>query len=620
MVKSAISKDSIILLTTIAALAVILSIISYQYSTSSSNNIVDIASQDIRSNARIEAHDLSQILKNRLQTTTVLLQTLADSPALQNNEYQRAQVIINDRQNHTSDLTDFYMWLDHTGKIVWISNINSTLYQKYKGFDLSYRPYFTEPRDSHTPYYSSLIESNDNVPRLYISYPILSNYGPEYAANNNINNKTNNFKGVVVAGVNDSTTANILKSQLLPQFNSTVALLDNNGIILYADNQSFIDKNIFRTEFQSLIPSLPPDSSKNILNDFVHTTFHQTSKGGMRDIYVQGKTNTIAYEPVTLQRKHFLTLYVVAPHNLASNVATTIAQQKNLSTIIMIAIGIIAVGAAFLVLNWNKKLEGTVNARTEELRRANEQLKYQGEMQKEFINVAAHELRTPIQPILALADILRSKIKDKEQVELLDVILRNVKRFQRLSQDILDVTMIESRSLKLNKHATDLNDLILNIVKDHQEYIRKSEGKVRLLYEPEIKAEEGGQNPIFVDVDRERITQVVWNLLTNALKFTKDGTISVSTRVTDREVIVGVKDTGEGIDPKIRTRLFSKFSTSSSQGTGLGLYISKSIVEAHGGKMWAENDTDTDRRYGATFYFSLPIIDRQANDPQQREK
>lgn len=126
MLKSAISKRSIVLLIAIAALAVILSIISYQYSSSTSDDIVDIASQEIRSNARIAVHDLSQILTNRLQTTTVLLQTLTDSPAVQNNEYQRAQLIINDRQNHTSDLTDFYMWLDQYGKIVWISNINGT--------------------------------------------------------------------------------------------------------------------------------------------------------------------------------------------------------------------------------------------------------------------------------------------------------------------------------------------------------------------------------------------------------------------------------------------------------------------------------------------------------------
>ncbi|MGA8564841.1 MAG: HAMP domain-containing sensor histidine kinase, partial [Nitrososphaeraceae archaeon] len=112
--------------------------------------------------------------------------------------------------------------------------------------------------------------------------------------------------------------------------------------------------------------------------------------------------------------------------------------------------------------------------------------------------------------------------------------------------------------------------------------------------------------------------QVVWNLLNNAQKFTKHGTISISTRVTDREVIVSVKDTGEGIDPKIRPKLFSRFATNSSQGTGLGLYISKSVVEAHGGRMWA--DDNIDRRHGATFYFSLPVLDIQADHPQLNRK
>jgi signal transduction histidine kinase len=611
MIKSAKSWNSIIILTAIAALAVILSIISYQYSSSTSNDIVDIASQDIRSNARIEVHDLSKLLANRLETINVIIQTLTDAPAIQNNEFQRSQVIINNRQNHTNDLTDFYMWLDQSGKIVWISNMNSTTYQMYKGFDLSYRPYFTVPRDTLTPYYSSLIESNDKIPRLYISYPILSKQGQEYKNTNN-GSKTKAFQGTIVAAVNAITVGSILKSQLLPQFNSTVSLVDNKGIILYADNPAFVGKYIFGKELQSTISSLLPVSSRVSLNKLVNASLKESETGGTGDIYAQGKINTLAFEPVTLQGKHFLTLYISAPHNLASKVAMAIAQQNNLSTIIIIAIGIVALGAAFLVLNWNKKLEGTVNARTAELRRANEQLKNHDQMQKEFINVAAHELRTPIQPVLALSDILRSKIKDKEQVELLDVILRNVKRLQRLSQVILDVTMIESHSLKLNKHAIDLNDLIVNIVQDHQNVIQKSDGKVKLQYETEAKGKEGKQ--IFVEADRERITQVVWNLLTNAMKFTKDGTITVSTRVTGREVIVSVRDTGEGIDPKIQPRLFSKFATSSIQGTGLGLYISKSIVEAHGGSMWAENKRD--RRGGATFYFSLPVIDRHEDHPQ----
>jgi hypothetical protein len=141
-------KSKYVLFVTIAVAALILSALSYQNSTNISNRIIDIASEEIKSNALIQIYDLSKILENRLQSTTTLLQTLADAPAIQNNEFQRSQAIINSRQNYTNQLTDFYMWLNKDGKIVWISNMNSTAYQKYKGFDLSYRPYYTVPKDT----------------------------------------------------------------------------------------------------------------------------------------------------------------------------------------------------------------------------------------------------------------------------------------------------------------------------------------------------------------------------------------------------------------------------------------------------------------------------------------
>ena len=178
------------------------------------------------------------------------------------------------------------------------------------------------------------------------------------------------FKVRLLLAVNAMTLGSILKSQLLPQFNSTVSLVDNKGIILYADNPAFVGKYIFGKEFQSTISSLLPISSRVSLNKLVNTSLNESDIGGMDDIYAQGKINTLAFEPITLQGKHFLTIYISAPHNLASKVAIAIAQQKNLNTIIIIAIGIVALGAAFLILNWNKKLEGTVNARTAELRRA----------------------------------------------------------------------------------------------------------------------------------------------------------------------------------------------------------------------------------------------------------
>ncbi|MGA9153092.1 MAG: hypothetical protein WBZ36_21150 [Candidatus Nitrosopolaris sp.] len=159
------TKTTVVILVIIAA---VLSIFAYQYSTFTSKKIVDIASNDVRSDTRIEVYDISQILANKLQNVGVLLQTLSESPDVHNNEFKRADTVINSRQHSSSDLTDFYMWLDKNGKINWISNINETIYQKYKGTDLSYRPYFTIPKHTHTVYYSSLIQSNDRVPRLYI--------------------------------------------------------------------------------------------------------------------------------------------------------------------------------------------------------------------------------------------------------------------------------------------------------------------------------------------------------------------------------------------------------------------------------------------------------------------
>ena len=213
-------KINIIILASVVAVVLAISIFSYQYSVLTSNKIVDIASGEVRSNTRIEAHDISQILTNKLQTVGALLQTLADSPAVHNNEYKRAYTVINTRQHSSSDFTDFYMWLNKDGKINWISNINSSVYQKYKGTDLSYRPYYTVPKQTHTVYYSSLIESNDKIPRLYISYPVINTTGTSNNGSNN-NNK-GILTGVVVTSIKLETLGNFLKDQLFPQFNSTI--------------------------------------------------------------------------------------------------------------------------------------------------------------------------------------------------------------------------------------------------------------------------------------------------------------------------------------------------------------------------------------------------------------
>jgi len=234
-------------------------------------------------------------------------------------------------------------------------------------------------------------------------------------------------------------------------------------------------------------------------------------------------------------------------------------------------------------------------------------------LKDEFINIAAHELRTPIQPILGVSGVLRSETKDSKQQELLDVIIRNAKRLQRLSQDILDVARIESHTLTLKKEIFNLNDIISNGISDIMNQVIVKENKessIKLEFTNSVKwkvdeDEEVNALPI-VEADKDRISQVISNLLANAVKFTNEGVIRIAAEKNNGEILVSIKDTGTGVDPEILPRLFTKFVTKpETGGTGLGLFISKSIVEAHGGRIWAENNTDGK---GATFYFSLPLI------------
>jgi two-component system, OmpR family, sensor histidine kinase VicK len=238
-----------------------------------------------------------------------------------------------------------------------------------------------------------------------------------------------------------------------------------------------------------------------------------------------------------------------------------------------------------------------------------EQLKAYNIMQRDFINIAAHELRTPIQPILGLSQVVSPKVGVEERGHM-RVIIRNAKRLQKLTENILDVTRIDNHSLKLQRERFNLIDLISRIVQDFRNQIDSP----NLVLVCQFKEKREDENDLtFVHADKSRLIQVISNLLSNAIKFTKEGIISVNVEkqvnqkekaIKQEEAIITVKDMGVGIDPKLLDRLFSKFATRSFAGTGLGLFISKSIVEAHGGRIWAENNSDG---RGATFIFTLPL-------------
>jgi two-component system, OmpR family, sensor histidine kinase VicK len=266
----------------------------------------------------------------------------------------------------------------------------------------------------------------------------------------------------------------------------------------------------------------------------------------------------------------------------------------------------------------------------EQTRQLYEQLKSQDKMKQQFMDIAAHELRTPIQPILGLAQILKDQISDSTQTKFLDVILRNAKRLQRLQEDMLDVTRIEGGSMKIYKESFNLNELIFNAVQDLSTQL-KDENRIMLDYKSD--------GDVWVNADKNRIIQVISNLLDNAIKFTRTGKVWVelkrknSEKIPDNNrVIISVKDEGPGIDSSMMPRLFSKFTSKSEKGTGLGLFISKSIIEAHGGEIWAKNNSasETKRREGrdgsnygdsdegATFSFSLPIKPSQKPENDTR--
>jgi two-component system, OmpR family, sensor histidine kinase VicK len=251
-------------------------------------------------------------------------------------------------------------------------------------------------------------------------------------------------------------------------------------------------------------------------------------------------------------------------------------------------------------------------------RTANERFKLSDKMQREFINIAAHELRTPAQSVLGYAELVRENALDKqanigESIEEIEAIYRNAVRLQKLTDDILDVSRIESQTLILDKEVFNLNELVPRIVQDYKSHLRRHGNSISNKKGVQLFSitSQSDDSKFIVEADRDRINQAISNLINNAIKFTsqKGGTISVITekgnnKDDNQEVIIAVKDTGEGIHHEIIPRLFTKFATRSNSGTGLGLFISKNIVEAHGGRIWAENNSDG---MGATFSFSLPM-------------
>jgi signal transduction histidine kinase len=456
-------------------------------------------------------------------------------------------------------------------------SIDANGLSSYQGLDVSNRKWVGETRDTLEPVFSNGFEGRDGIYRIAITYPI-------------INENTGGYMGLVGASLPTIPLfehyGNIydIKSQYL-------AVLDRNAVQLVHPVKSFVGTSFYGNHTQEATGHNP------ILNNIIRTVLSGKPYSGTYQFRNGERLNT-GY-PISVGLSPIYYVFVITPTSAIFSQIDGVIYMHMIEIFSLLAGLTIAVAVLIVILiKWNSNLNNEVKNRTKELESANEQLKIHDKMQKEFINIASHEMKTPTQAILGYSELLQHHPDKKD--DIIQAISRNAVRLQRLTSDILDVTRIESHTLKLNKEKFSLNDVITYCINDAIIHNRKNKNmddnnSVKILYEPK---------DILLEADRYRISQVISNLLSNALKFTINGTINITAEKEDGHTLVSIKDTGTGIHSELMPRLFSKFASKSFSGTGLGLFISKSIVEAHGGKIWAKNNIEEES--GATFTFSLP--------------
>jgi signal transduction histidine kinase len=574
----------------------------YYIQTLTENNVRSSLLTEQVDRQRAASSSLSQHIGSDLSLVMTALDGLTNSGNMQSGDIfsTKTNHLIREKYNLIDDIIDKIFVLDKNDVVT--TSISQFGTDRYVGADFSQREWVKEAKRDLEPVFSKGFE-RQGIYTIHIAVPI-------------INKDDNRYMGLIGASI--PTEKFFARYGNVHDINSQfLVIFDKNATILAVGaDRALVGKNFFGPIVQDFI------GHNEILNNLTRTLLKGNSTYGIYDYGRSERVNT--GQPILVQNEPIYFLQIVTPTKIIfSKISDTLFAERvkgySLLVSVFASVGLLII----FLLKWNNTMEKEVIKRTNALNKSNiqlgivskklktsnlslqnaiEQLRQQDKIQKEFINMAAHELRTPIQPILGLTDVLRDSISDSHQSKILDVIMRNAKRLQRLSSEILDVSKIESSLLRLSKSPIDLNEKIKNVIIDIEAHDSGDKKNVKILFQP--------NEPITVYVDRDRIYQVLSNLLNNAIKFTKNGVISVSTRMNystnnqDQEVIVTIKDTGSGIPIELMPKLFSKFVTSSNHGTGLGLFISKGIIEAHGGRIWAENNSNG---VGASFSFSLPI-------------
>ncbi|MFL6308652.1 MAG: sensor histidine kinase [Nitrososphaera sp.] len=495
------------------------------------------------------------------------------------------------------------------------------------GNDLSFRPWVRETHDTIRPVFSEGFEHLGEY-RIIITNPV-------------IDRQTKQYLGLV--GVSIPTISFFEHYGNVHDINSQfLVAYDKKSTILAAGaDEKLVGFDFFGAVVQDFINHDP------ILNKITAELLQ--GKSGF-EVYDYGKGERLTtYEPIYVAGSPTYFLQVVTPTTTIYSQIDPILSRESERLALFLAgpTGASAILIIFLLV-WTSSLGKEVKRRTKEIQESNrllgvtnEQLRERDRMQNEFINIAAHEMRTPIQPILGLSDIILQRIlsiakllqREEEEkvvyeqlqdsssipthynsiirsslsisiekiIPMVEIISRNAKRLEKLTNNLLDVTRIENnKSIELSKELFAIDSLLRDCITDASQRVGKK--KIKFSYTPADRNQQ-----VIIKADRIRIAQVIMNLLDNSINSSQDGIISVTSTIDPgtNSITISVKDTGSGINPDIIPRLFSKFVTASEKGTGLGLYISKKIVEAHGGKIWAENNKDG---RGATFAFTIPSL------------
>jgi len=544
-------------------------------------------------------NSISQHIGSDLRYITSVLQDLADSVYLQNENLSGDKVdkIVDEKFRQLKSVTgvDGLLITDKDG----IINVHKTSkgLKNFVNIDLSSRDYMKQTKSSLQPVYSNGFAGIDGKYRIAITYPIVSVIDGHYIGTAIANLPTVDYF---------KTYGNVenINSQFLVAFDKL------GNLLAVGASKDLVGKNFFGNVTQAFI------DHNQVLNNLTHSML--AGNDGYA-LYNYGKGERLNTEsPILVGTRPVYFLQVVTPTDRIYTTINSVLLNEGIKMFSLLTGTTAAIIVLVILLRkWYGMLQNEVRKRTRELNEsneklmiANESLKKKDEAQNQFINIAAHELRTPIQPILNAIYLLQSaNVKSEKRVQYLDIIRRNTDKLGRLAEDILDVTRIESDSFKLTIERINLNDLISNTVEEYRK-------NIQLVYTDLVINYESAVQNISVNGDRLRLGQVLFILLDNAGKFTKSGTILVTSQIKSNTVQVVVKDDGPGIDPEILPQLFSKFVTKSDRGTGLGLFIAKNIIEAHGGIIWAENSV---QHQGAIFLFTVPLANNIDEDKNGNE-